>query len=84
MTIDEAIKIMSKVTFYWELGEQTLTQEAIKEALDMAIKALEIMNRLEKEAYKQISFETIKDIDWSKVRLGEPINPNIVIKVGKS
>ena len=32
---------MSKVTFYWDLGEQTLTQNQINEALDMAIKALE-------------------------------------------
>lgn len=50
------------------------------EALDMAIKALEILDRFEKEAYKQISFEATKDIDWSKVRLGEPIDSNIVIK----
>jgi len=42
MTNEEAIKILSKVTFYWELGEQTLTQNQINEAIDMAIKALEI------------------------------------------
>ena len=41
MTKKEAKEIMSKVTFYWELGEQTLTQNQINEALDMAIKALE-------------------------------------------
>lgn len=41
MTNKEAKEIMSKVTFYWELGEQTLTQNQINEALDMAIKALE-------------------------------------------
>ena len=41
MTAEEAKEIMCKVTFYWELGEQTLTQNQINEALDMAIKALE-------------------------------------------
>lgn len=41
MTNEEAREIMSKVTFYWELGEQTLTQNQINEALDLAIKALE-------------------------------------------
>ena len=41
MTNEEAKEIMSKVTFYWELGEQTLTQNQINEALDLAIKALE-------------------------------------------
>lgn len=41
MTNEEAKEIMSKVTFYWELGEQTLTQNQINEAFDMAIKALE-------------------------------------------
>lgn len=41
MTNEEAKEIMSKVTFYWELGEQILTQNQINEALDMAIKALE-------------------------------------------
>ena len=41
MTKKEAKEIMSKVTFYWELGEQTLTQNQINEALDMAITALE-------------------------------------------
>ena len=39
---------MSKVTFYWELGEQTLTQNQINEALDMAIKALEAEDVLDK------------------------------------
>ena len=41
MTNEEAIKILSKVTFYWQLGEQTLTQNQINEALDMAFKVLE-------------------------------------------
>lgn len=41
MTNKEAKEIMSKVTFYWEIGEQTLTQNQINEALDMAINALE-------------------------------------------
>lgn len=41
MTNEEAKEIMCKVTFYWELGEQTLTQNQINEAIDMAIKALE-------------------------------------------
>lgn len=41
MTKKEAKEIMCKVTFYWELGEQTLTQNQINEALDLAIKALE-------------------------------------------
>lgn len=41
MTPEEAREIMSKVTFYWELGEQKLTQNQINEAIDMAIKALE-------------------------------------------
>lgn len=40
MTREEAIEIIRKVTFYWELGEQTLTQEQIGEALKMAIEAL--------------------------------------------
>ena len=41
MTNEEAKEIMSKVTFYWQLGEQTLTQNQINEALDMAFKVLE-------------------------------------------
>lgn len=41
MTNEEANEILSKVTFYWELGEQTLTQNQINEALDLVFKALE-------------------------------------------
>lgn len=41
MTKKEAKEIMCKVTFYWELGEQTLTQNQINEAIDLAIKALD-------------------------------------------
>lgn len=41
MTNEEAKEIMSKVSFYWQIGEQTLTQNQINEALDLAIKALE-------------------------------------------
>ena len=41
MTKEEAKEIMSKVTFYWEVGEQTLTQNQINEALGIAIQSLE-------------------------------------------
>ena len=41
MTIDEAIKILSKVTLAYEIGKVTITQREINEALDMAIQALE-------------------------------------------
>lgn len=64
MTTEEAKEIMCKVTFYWELGEQTLTQNQINEAIDLAIKALgqqpcedcisraEVLKILEKEEFK--------------------------------
>ena len=53
MTNEEAKEIMSKVTFYWELGEQTLTRNQIDEALDMAIKALEEISRLPENLHRE-------------------------------
>lgn len=58
MTIEETREIISKVTFYWELGEQTLTQNQINEALDMVFKALDKIEKI----------QAIIDIDNSVIR----------------
>ena len=73
MTNEQAIDIMSKVTFYWELGEQTLTQNQINEALDMAIEALEqepcedCISREEALSHKHIVYDD-DGIGYSVVR----------------
>lgn len=58
MTPQEAREIMNKVTFYWELGEQTLTQKQINEALDMAIKALGQISHLKDRPCEACEFYT--------------------------
>ncbi|MBO7696768.1 MAG: hypothetical protein J6T10_29425 [Methanobrevibacter sp.] len=54
MTNEEAIQILSKVTLAYEIGEVTITQKEINEALNMAIKALEQTERIAKEVKKEI------------------------------